>query len=557
LKIRNRKPIQILVKRKINILQRMNSRYRIIISAVIVNLCLFFLISVLAHPIYDTEEDVYVLYLLSGGFGGAATELLHYNYGMHPFLGVLLKNLFVWNDHINWYTLTLLFFHFAALTSILAVLLRITRSIYALVSWVVLFTVFEAKFLLAPNFTDAAIICAVAAWVILFTAPDNRKAAVKYYVVSILLFVAGSLFRIHVIIPLIVVGVPFIFINSSRKKNFQSLFIIFVTAAFIFLLNLLHQSYYRAKIPGWQTEESYRQSVYRFYNRQFQDVAPGHRWHTELGLINSGLPIDTSFLSIGKMNQMYTDLYSEKIEQKPVAGSSKNWFWINNRIFFILLFVLLVFSGANKKLFWSVGIVAVLSFLLGTYLLEHYKLPFYLLLSFFMLTCTFILLQSEESAKHYITWAKSGVLLLILFWSLVQLYKMDRKNLAEISNFKLAYSELAKRPDHLFMNMAGGFPLQKFYVFDLPRRFPLQNLITGEHFLDNIQAPVFNRFDIRDSRTRYLNHNLFYSGKPVKALLEYFLQLEHIQLRFLKRTEFRANQVFVLTPESDQGTTSQ
>jgi hypothetical protein len=546
-----------LAKQKNTILQPINSQYRIIISAVIVNLCLFFLISVLGHPIYDTEEDVYVLYLLSGGFGGAPTELLHYNHVMHPFLSVLLKNFFVWNDHINWYTLTLLFSHFAAVTSILTVLLRITRSIYALVSWVVLFTVFEARFLLAPNFTNAAIICSVAAWVVLFTAPDIGKAAIKYYVVSILLFIVGSLFRVHVMIPLIVVAVPFIFINSSRKKFIESLFTISVAAALIFLFNVLHQSYYRSKIPGWQTEESYRQSVYRFYNRQFQDVAAGHRWHTELGMINSGLPIDTSFLSIRKMNEMFADLSSERKDKKRVKGSSKNWFWINNRIFFILFFVLLIFSAANKKLLRSVGIVAVLSFLLGLYLLAHYKLPFYLLLSFFMLTCIFILLQSKESAKGDITWPKSGVLLLLLFWSVVQLYKIDRKNLAEITNFKLAYSELAKRPDYLFMNMAGGFPLQKFYVFDLPQRFPLQNLITGEHFLDNIQAPVFNRFDIRDSRTMYLNHNLFYSGKPVKALLEYFLQLEHIQLRFLKRTEFRANQVFVLTPESDQGTTSQ
>jgi hypothetical protein len=521
-----------------------------------VNLCLFSLISVLGHPIYDTEEDVYVLYLLSGGFGGAPTELLHYNYGMHPFLGILLKSLFDWNDKINWYTLTLLFFHFAAVSSILAVLFRRTRSIYALVSWVVLFSVFEARFLLAPNFTNAAIICGVAGWVILFTAPDSGKAAVKYYVVSILLFLAGSLFRIHVLIPLIVVAVPFILINCSGKKYIPSLFAISVAVALIFLFNLLHQSYYKSKIPGWQTEESYRQSVYKFYNRQFQDVPPSHRWHTELGLINSGLPIDTSFLSIVKMNEMYTDLSSEEKDQEPRPGSSRNWFWINNRIFFILLFVLLIFSGGNKKLLWSVGIVAMLSFLLGAYLLAHYKLPFYLLPSFFMLTCMFILLLSDESDKRNITWLKSGVLLLVLFWSLVQLYKMDRKNLAEVSNFRFSYSELAKRPDHLFINMTGGFPLQKFYVFDLPRRFPLQNLITGEHFLDNIQTPVLNRFKIHDTRTMYLNHNLFYSGKPTEALLNYFLQLEQIHLRFLRRTEFTANEVFVLTAESDQRTKS-
>ena len=65
-----------------------------LLCASLFTLFLFMLFLFLVKPIYDTGEDVYILYLLSGGFGNSPTELLHYNHGLHPYLGYLLKTLF-------------------------------------------------------------------------------------------------------------------------------------------------------------------------------------------------------------------------------------------------------------------------------------------------------------------------------------------------------------------------------------------------------------------------------------------------------------------------------
>ncbi|HUR09954.1 MAG TPA: hypothetical protein VM012_01210, partial [Flavitalea sp.] len=63
-----------------------------IIYSLLLNLFLFAIILIFSHPIYNTDEDVYVAYFLGGGFG-EPTALLHYNYGMHPLLGLTLKTL--------------------------------------------------------------------------------------------------------------------------------------------------------------------------------------------------------------------------------------------------------------------------------------------------------------------------------------------------------------------------------------------------------------------------------------------------------------------------------
>ena len=76
-----------------------------VLSALLVNVILFSCVFAFAFPIYNSGDDVYLLYTLSGGFGQAPTELLHYHYGMHPYMGWMLKNLFTQYPGFNWYSL--------------------------------------------------------------------------------------------------------------------------------------------------------------------------------------------------------------------------------------------------------------------------------------------------------------------------------------------------------------------------------------------------------------------------------------------------------------------
>jgi len=66
-----------------------------LLCASLFNLLLFLVFLFLIKPIYDIEVEVYVLYLLSGGFGNSPTKYLHYDQGMDPYPGYLLKSIFI------------------------------------------------------------------------------------------------------------------------------------------------------------------------------------------------------------------------------------------------------------------------------------------------------------------------------------------------------------------------------------------------------------------------------------------------------------------------------
>src|ERR1700730_5022605 len=83
---------------------------------------LFFLILFVGSPIYNSGDDVYLLYLLDGGFGGGPTNLLHYSSGLHPWLGWVIKTLFTMVPGINWYSVLLYLLHFISCWILLRIL---------------------------------------------------------------------------------------------------------------------------------------------------------------------------------------------------------------------------------------------------------------------------------------------------------------------------------------------------------------------------------------------------------------------------------------------------
>lgn len=63
-----------------------------------VSLCFFL-------PVLNSDDDVFLMYQLSGGFGEPPGNLLHFDHVIHPWLGFLLSRLFVLDPQVNWYSL--------------------------------------------------------------------------------------------------------------------------------------------------------------------------------------------------------------------------------------------------------------------------------------------------------------------------------------------------------------------------------------------------------------------------------------------------------------------
>jgi hypothetical protein len=65
------------------------------------------------------------------------------------------------------------------------------------------------------------------------------------------------------------------------------------------------------------------------------------------------------------------------------------------------------------------------------------------------------------------------------------------------------------------------FPFQKFYIFDVPKQYSLPNFLNNEHFLLNMQSPVFKRFQITGIKETP-NHPVLFWGSYVPAFENYF-----------------------------------
>ena len=493
-----------------------------LLCASLFTLFLFLHFLFLVKPIYDTGEDVYILYLLSGGFGNSPTELLHYNHGLHPYLGYLLKTLFVLNSNINWYSLALIISHYSACTIILYYLLKNKPNATTLFLYLLLFVVFECRFLITPNFSNTAIVLGSSGIFLLFTVPLNSSAKIKSITGAILILLVAAMFRIHVLIPLVVISLPFAVMSTPGKF----VLVLPLIIGLIFLLNYSHQQYYESKITGWRHEENYRQKIYKLYNhKNLQQPVKGQKWYTEFNLINSGLAIDSAFLSSKKIEEMAFDLRKNYTAAK--SADSRNWFWINNRIFFCIVVFILILACTQKKLmFTSLLSLMAIAGVCVLLVVLYSKLPEYILISTLFLWCLLALYYSKEPTNYNGKFSLTAAFCLTL-WGCIQLYKINQNNIRGIEYFRSAFSEIAAQRQQLFLITGDAFPLQKYYIWNLPKDYMLFNFLGNDHFLNNIYQPVFKRYQIRNTRELPFSSNVLFWGKNVHALEEYLNIVNH------------------------------
>jgi hypothetical protein len=498
----------------------MPGKQHYLLTAGVLNLLLFALFIGLAHPIYNTNEDVFVLYQLSGGFGSPPTELLHYNYGMAPFLSLLLKKLFLLSGKVNWYTMVMLLTHYIACTHITFQLLKYSTKALAILSWLALFIVFECQLLLNINFTNTSIILGLSGLVLLVT---YRSGDSLFKLLCAALFiVAGALFRIHTLIPLAGIALPFLVFPYQRHRLLAVAGTLALTAGVILLMNWQQQSYYKAHIDHWQQEETHRQNIFAIYNNKtLHQPAENEKWYTEFNLIKNGLPIDTSFLSDKVLQQMMADLKSSNTTDAPDTTDGKNWFFINNRVFFCAV-LLLLFAARPQRSHWLMLATSGLLLVAGlTFLHFYYKLPNHLLIASLFGLCLLIVLSSRQQATDKYHWI-TCVLFVPIVWGGIRAYKINKVNMVEIASFREAWREIAASPQSLFIITADDFPLQKFGAFDLPQQFPLSNFLNNEHFMNNTYLPTLLRFGSKEMRTVPYNDRIFFRGLRLQGLDNYF-----------------------------------
>src|ERR1700730_13998840 len=151
--------------------------YSNLFSSVAITLTIFILFFLLCKPIVNADDDFYFLYTLSGGFGDSPSNLLHYNYAWNPILTWPIVELFKHFPKFNWYTFTLLCFHFASCVNLLYCLFTIFKKPFAIIVFLSFFIFVESRLLLSLHYSHASIITAISGCtsLLVFYLPDKNK----------------------------------------------------------------------------------------------------------------------------------------------------------------------------------------------------------------------------------------------------------------------------------------------------------------------------------------------------------------------------------------------
>lgn len=491
-----------------------------LIFSVLINLVLFSAIIVFGFPIFNSGDDVYLMYLLGGGFGQEPTELLHYHYILHPYIGLLIKNLFSQFPQFNWYSASLYLFHFISCTILLWQWMRSNKFAVALLSFAVVFFSIEARFLLQPTFTNTALITATGGMLLLYDSLKNYNLS-KLLLGSFLVLMA-SMFRMHMLIPVVIISAPFLLANINVRRIVISAVSL---GALVITLIFLQQQYYKQHIPGWQAEENYRKAIIHYYNIPKTHII---NWldSAELPayLVEEGRLWDKTLLSKQNIAAATEITKVSSALQRPDFGGKVYWLLLENRLGLLLLAAFLFYRFAFMNRREKIAVVASVALLLGlcSGLLLFRKLPPYVipgcLFIWFAFTGVTGSLRANNSSKR--NWLFAIIGMLLILWSIARLYKLNAWNKQQHQKFICAYQTVSGSPNKLFIVADDAFPMDHFHVWHTPHQYVLPNLLYKDHFLNNTYQSTYKKFRITSPDDFINNETVIFTGEnPSSASL--------------------------------------
>ncbi|MBC7903653.1 MAG: hypothetical protein H7Y27_09525 [Gemmatimonadaceae bacterium] len=499
---------------------------------------IFFAVSFLfLHPIYYSGDDAYLLYLLGGGFGSPPTELLHYNHLMHPLIGWPIKSMFTVFPFINWFTIFLYGAHFISITYILYLLLQKFSFVRAVMIHAVFFLVFETFFLLHVTFTVTAVVAGIAGIAGLIV-KSKEDGGWKKFIVPALIVLMGSLFRIHLLIPLFILSLPFVLALIGYSNKIKFTLAAAGLIAVIALLNFGHKAYYQSGIPGWKKAEAYRQVVFEYFNSPiYYGNEPISAYDTKRQWLEYGIFIDKEYLSPSAIKEIGRTVHFTRLRLNAAMKNSFYWLYVESRVFFVSVICMVSLLCWSSAMRYKIAIIASAAGALAMIcaLIIFLKLPFYMVPSLLGAVIVFSALGTNTDTVFEPRVMSFNWMLLPFLcagWGVVRAAKIDASNRELNEGFQRMHLEVKNHPSSLFVVTEDFFPIDFISVWDAPAKFPLPNVLFKDHFFNNTDGPILRRFGLRRPDDVWTNSNVLFWGRQMGALKKYNREVKKREINF-------------------------
>jgi hypothetical protein len=496
------------------------------LSALLVNLVLFAVLLLAGFPIYHSGDDAYLAYLSGGGFGQSPTNLLHYQYGFHPVIGWVIKSLSIGLPSVNWYSGILYLFHFLSCTLVLRLIiryadLRTTAIFYAL------FFCCEGFFLSQPSFTNTAMVTAIAGSVCVFGGIKENN--LRMYGAGYAWLLAACLLRMHVAGALVIVAVPFLVISFVQAKRYARLIVPAAVAGLLLVTAFYaQQQYYKKHIPGWQQEEAYRQLVFDHYNipKRSTDASMTDSVRIAASFLDNGILWDKQFLSPQLVASTTKAVKLNGAWQQKDFGARVYWLLMENRLLILVMAFLFCWRLPVMPHRWALSAIASLLLAGGlcVQLLLAGKLPPYFFPGLLLGWMAFLPLLpvTGRGPASWQKWASVIIAGLLIAWAGLRLLKMNERNKQLNRQWECAYQKVSTQKTTLFLVTDDRFPIDYFYVWHAPQKYPLPNVLLKDHFLNNTYQSTFNRFGVAGPPQFANRENVHFTGQTPESILDYY-----------------------------------
>lgn len=475
--------------------------------SLLVTAILLFLFTGIATPLLNSGDDAFLMYTLAGGFGESPTNLLHYNHLWHPWLGSLISNLFSVMPGVNWYSIALLVYHWLGLTAVFYVMLRTLKLSSAILLFLTLFIFIETRLLLSLNLTGAALVTGTGAVFLVTYLVKQQRITNWLTVFAVLLLLLAGMLRLHVIVLVILLFLPLLFFPFSKMQIVQAVTIFFLSGIILFGLNKLQKQYYIKHIPGWSKQEGFRQGLFYAYNRPIKENIPGgvFKDSTEQELFFSAFLYDSVKFTPERVMEISKNITRERWLDEKEDRLGLYWFFFELRIYLLLFIVFAWILVINKQLkqlrYWALPALAVLFIYAYLFVFLKMTATIHLGLIFILWIQFSATIQSDTTflpGKKSSAFLMSGILLLLLAWMFVRLYKENIANKSRQQRFRCVMNELNQQKDKLFIATDDSFPLGYFYIWDVPEQYPVTNLLYKDRLLTHTYLQTLNRYGIKD-----------------------------------------------------------
>lgn len=491
--------------------------------AVLGNIVLFIFVIFAGFPVYHSVDDLNIAWILGDGFGAGASHCLPFLHNQHYWISAPLQWLFLQFPGVNWFSWSMILTEFASMTAICFVLLRMQRWQSAIINFLVLFMVY-GSFLLFYLHNSSTAVTAITAALLLtwyaFIRPENKKALIA----AALFFIAGSLFRLHVVFPLLVVAAPFFLLLTGFKKKCMAATFLAGCLLFAFLCFWWQQQHYTANCAQWQAEENYRQAKYsniNYYRNTNTSALNDHR--QQIALLDALILPDTSFIPASDLQVIAERSRTVMPLSKFFSADTWSWTLINTRLFIITALLALCFSiGSGLRMISTIlSFLAVLAILI--YLQAAMKLPEFMIPAMFFTFFCFTATSPDYAYTSTLRWKRIALIAAagLIVWGAIRTWKTGRHNKSSFAAFQQVHAELAAHPDKLFISTGDNTPFFYVHVFATPKDYSFRNILLVDQPLSLRNAALLRDFSYTGFVNAFDDPNVYFRGPELPELIEY------------------------------------